>query len=75
MKHQTTSESSWMLRVVPPSSSGAVDTATLELLLKWKQEDATENPEEVRAVERGLSEFKKAMDESRAEAGEPVLYP
>jgi hypothetical protein len=61
--------------MVQPSSSGAVDTAISELLSKWKQEDATKNLEEVRAAERALSEFKKAMNESRAEAGEPLLYP
>ena len=47
MKHQATSQSSPM---VQPSSMDAVDTATLELLSKWKQEDATKSPEEVRAA-------------------------
>jgi hypothetical protein len=61
-----------MLPMVQPSSSGPVDTATLELLSKWKQEDATENPEEVRAGEREVSEFRKAMNEGRAE-GNPFF--
>jgi hypothetical protein len=74
MKQQTTSESSPVPPLAQPSS-GAVDTATLELLARWKQEDATKNPEEVRAAERELREFKEAMNESRAEAGESVLYP
>lgn len=75
MKHQATSESSPMPPMPQPSSMGAVDTATLELLSKWKQEDATKSPEEVRAAERELSEFKNSMNEGRAEAGEPLLYP
>lgn len=75
MKQQTTSESSPMPPLVQPSSNGAIDSATLELLAQWKQEDATQNPEEVRAAERELAEFKKAMNESRAHSGEPVLFP
>jgi hypothetical protein len=75
MKQQTKSESSPIPPLLQPVSSGAIDTATLELLARWKQEDATKNPEEVRAAERELTEFKKAMNESRAQAGEPVLFP
>ena len=74
MKHQATSESSPMPPMVQ-SSMGAVDTATLEPLSKWKQEDATKSPEKVRAAERELSEFKNSMNEGCAETGEPLLYP
>jgi hypothetical protein len=59
----------------PQAPSGSVDTATLELLASWRQQDATTDPEQVRAAERELAEFKKAMNESRAGAGEPILYP
>ncbi len=72
MKQQTRTESSPIPPLAQPAA--AVDTATLELLAKWKQEDATQNPEEVRAAELELAEFKKAMNENRTEAGEPVLY-
>ena len=74
MNHQTTTGSS-TLPLVQPSSAGAVDTATLELLSRWKKEDATKNPEELRAAERELSEFKKAMNENRAQSAEPLLFP
>ena len=73
MKQPTTSQASVPTR--PQTQSGAVDTATLELLASWRQQDATADPEEVRAAERELAEFKKAMNENRALAGEPVLFP
>ena len=75
MNHQTTTGSATLPPLVQPSSAGAVDTATLELLSRWKKEDATENPEELRAAERELSEFKKAMNENRAQSRELVLFP
>jgi len=75
MKHQIPSVSSSLLRLTQPSSGGASDTSTLELLSRWKQEDATNNAEEIRTAERELSEFKNAMNESRAEPGESPLYP
>ena len=58
-----------------PSNTGSIDTATLELLASWRAEDATSNPEELRAAEQELADFKKAMNENRARAGEPLLYP
>jgi hypothetical protein len=36
---------------------------------------ATQNPEEVRAAERELAEFKKAINEKRTGSGETSLYP
>jgi hypothetical protein len=61
----------------PPrqASNGSIDTATLELLARWRQQDATADPEQVRAAERELAEFKKAMNDNRTIAGEPILYP
>ncbi len=59
----------------PPSSNGSIDTATLELLARWRSQDATTDPEQIRAAEQELTEFKRAMNESRTVAGEPVLFP
>jgi hypothetical protein len=63
----------------PPSAhlpaSGSVDSATLDLLEAWRLQDATDDPEALCAAEQELSEFKKTMNESRALAGEPLLYP
>jgi hypothetical protein len=60
---------------VTPSQDGVVDTATLELLASWRRQDATDNPEDIRQAERELADFKRAMNESRAIAGETPLYP
>jgi hypothetical protein len=54
---------------------GSVDTATLELLASWKAEDATTDPELIRAAEDEVSEFMKAMNENRAATGERLLFP
>ena len=59
----------------PPSGSGVIDTATLDLLKAWRLQDATDSPEEIRAAESELAEFKRAMNETRASAGEPILFP
>jgi len=52
-----------------------IDTATLELLARWKAQDATDDPEELRAAEQELAAFKKSMNENRTRAGAPPLYP
>ena len=58
-----------------PGANAAIDTATLELLAKWRSEDATSDAEQLRTAERELAEFKKAMNENRAATGERILYP
>ena len=77
MKHQTTTTvepSLWPL-VGAPLAAGAIDTETLELLEAWAREDATDDPEKLRAAQEELDEFKKAMNENRAACGERILYP
>ena len=77
MKNQTTSssEASSTPPIPQPPPNGSIDSATLELLASWRLEDATQNPEDVRAAEQELAEFKRAMNENRTRAGEPLLYP
>jgi hypothetical protein len=77
MKHQRTStrETNTEPPVAHLSRNGPIDTATLELLAAWRIEDATEDPEKIRAAEQELAEFKKAMNENRIRAQEPLLYP
>ena len=58
-----------------PWAPGAIDTETLELLEAWAREDATDDPEKLRAAQKELDEFKKAMNENRAACGERILYP
>jgi hypothetical protein len=74
MKHQTP-DATITPPVAQPSNNGSVDTVTLELLRTWRLQDATDNPEEVRAAEEEISAFMKAMNENRIVAGEPPLYP
>jgi uncharacterized protein YheU (UPF0270 family) len=57
-----------------PSANGDIDTATLELLQSWRLQDGTDDPEAIRTAEQELTEFKRAMTESRTLAGEPLLY-
>jgi len=75
MKHQITPEANPVPPLAEPSNNNPIDTATLELFAKWRAEDATDDPEELRKAEQELAEFKKAMNENRSQAGEPLLYP
>jgi hypothetical protein len=61
--------------VAQSSDNGSVDTATLELLRNWRLQDATDDPEEIRAAEDEIAAFKKAMNENRIAAGESLLHP
>ena len=58
-----------------PGAIGAVDTETLALLEAWAREDATDDPETLRAARKELDEFKRAMNENRTATGERILYP
>ena len=76
MKHQTTSQDEAPpAPLVQPSDNVSIDSVTLELLARWRVEDAKKNPEDVQAAEKELEEFKKAMNDSRTGSGEPLLYP
>ena len=57
--------------IVPQS----VDTATLDLLSIWQQEDATTDPAQLKAAEEELAVFMQAVNEARAASGEPLVYP
>jgi len=59
----------------PPPPVGSVDTTTLELLAAWKVQDATTDPEQIRAAEQEVADFKKAMNENRSIGGERLLFP
>ena len=75
MKHLTTSETTSRPPGAHPSANGSIDTATLDLLETWRLQDATDDPEQLRAAQQELTEFKKAMNENRTLLGEPLLYP
>ena len=59
----------------PPPPVASVGTATLELLASWKAQDATTDPEKIRAADQEVDEFMKAMNENRAATGERLLFP
>jgi hypothetical protein len=61
--------------VVRSTDSKGLDYATLDLLAKWKKEDATDDPDEIRAAERELAEFMQAINENRSRSGEPPVFP
>jgi hypothetical protein len=72
MKQTSTTE---RMEIPLPPPSGSIDTATLDLLAAWREQDATTDPEQIRAAEEELAEFKKAMNESRKLAGDSLLFP
>ena len=51
------------------------DTATMALLKSWLEEDATDDPEEIREAEAELLEFKRNMNLPRKEGGMRLHYP
>ena len=59
----------------PPPPMDSIDTATLELLASWKAQDATTDPEKLRAADEEVAEFKKAMNEHRSATGARLLFP
>jgi hypothetical protein len=72
MKHQTATNEPTLAPPTgtPPQpgsngTSGAIDTETLALLEAWAIEDATDDPEKLRAAQKELDEFKRAMNENR----------
>jgi hypothetical protein len=81
MRHPSQSESSQigpkgrLPGSATPSIPQSVDTATLELLSIWQQEDATTDPAQLQAAEEELAVFMKAINEARAASGEPLVYP
>lgn len=47
----------------------------MALMRSWLDEDATDDPEEIRAAKEELREFKRNMNQPRKEAGARLLYP
>lgn len=61
--------------VGPPPAIASKNAKLLEVLEQWKREDATSDPELIRAAERELDEFIKAMNKNRVASGERILFP
>jgi hypothetical protein len=58
-----------------PSTTDCIDMATIELLARWRAEDATDDPEELRLAEQELAEYKQAMNDNRVESGGSLVFP
>ena len=63
------------LKVFEEQPKAQKETATMALMKSWLEEDATDDPEEIRAAEEDLREFKRNMNQPRKEAGARLLYP
>jgi hypothetical protein len=62
----------------PDETTSATDpgnAASIALLRSWLEEDATDDPDEIRKAEAELSDFKRNMNLPRKEAGTRLLYP
>jgi hypothetical protein len=53
----------------------AENAAAIALLQSWREQDATNDPEEIRQAEEELAEFKRNMNANRAATGERSVYP
>ena len=51
------------------------NAASIALLKSWLEEDATDDPEELRQAEEALKEFKRNMNKPRQETGARLIYP
>jgi hypothetical protein len=53
----------------------AENAAAIALLKCWREQDATDDPVELRKAEEELVEFKRNLNANRAAAGERLTYP
>jgi hypothetical protein len=51
------------------------NAASIALLQSWLEEDATDDPDEVRQAEAELEAFKQAINAERERAGARRIYP
>jgi hypothetical protein len=51
------------------------NAASIALLQSWLEEDATDDPEEIRKAQEELDEFKRAINAERERAGARRIYP
>jgi hypothetical protein len=51
------------------------DTATLDLLAAWRDQDATTDLGKIREADEEVARFKQAMNANRAASGARLLFP
>ena len=66
------------LTEVPDEAKMCLDTenaAAIALLKSWREQDASDDPEELLKAEAELIEFKRNMNTNRLVTGERLVYP
>jgi hypothetical protein len=58
---------------LPPAQDE--NAASIALLQSWLEEEATDDPDEVRQAQEALDAFKQAVNAERERAGARRLYP
>ena len=53
----------------------AGNAASIALLRSWLEEDATDDPEEIREAQKELDEFKRSINAERESVGARQIYP
>ncbi len=53
----------------------AENAAAIALLKSWREQDWTEDPDELRKAEEELGEFKRALNATRLSSGERPIFP
>lgn len=60
----------------PAAPNGAPPLGSLaEMFAQWREEDATDDPEELRRADEELEELKANLNANRAANGERLLFP
>lgn len=53
----------------------AKNAAAIAMLKKWREEDATDDPELIRQAEEELEELKRNLNANRAAVGDRLAFP
>lgn len=64
-----------MIAQQPSESEELSENPTVALLRRWEEEDATDDPEEIRKAEVELEELKEARNANRRAGGMRLLFP
>lgn len=62
-------------RHLPLDAEVTSEDPTIALLRKWRQEDATDDAEEIQRAEAELEELKSALNANREAGGTRLLFP
>ena len=58
-----------------PDEVSAKNAAAIAMLSRWIEEDATDDPEEIRKADEEVEELKRNMNANRAATGERLVFP